>query len=321
MHHLADALSFVELDEFDGPLERSAITVGLATRPLDDVSRSLAFSLDLVLTTYEPGCAAEIRVPDVERTATRLMDAVSSAPLAATTLCGLLRATETAAVSDALVVESLAYSMLLAGPEFSRWRAGRAVRPIAQPTAPAVLLARDGDVLQITLNRPERRNALGIAVRDGLVDALDMARLDDSIAAVHLAGTGPAFCTGGDLDEFGSAPDVVTAHLVRLDRSIARRVWAVRDKLAVHLHGACFGAGIEVPSFAGHVVARADTVIALPEVSMGLVPGAGGTVGLPRRIGRWRTAYLALTGAQLDAHTAAQWGLIDEVDGAETAAR
>jgi hypothetical protein len=316
MDDIAGALSFVDLDVVDELHRRSAVTVGVARRPLDERTRAVAESLDFVLTAGRPGSAAEIQVPDLARTVDRIADAVSANPLAASTLCGLLRATENVAVSDALVTESLAYSMLLGGPEFGRWRASRAVRPIPEPSAPAVLVTRDEDALRITLNRPERRNAFGIAIRDGLVDALDVALLDDTVESVHLDGSGPAFSSGGDLDEFGSAPDIVTAHLVRLERSIALRVDALRHLVTAHLHGACFGAGIEVPSFAGHVVARGDTVIALPEVSMGLVPGAGGTVGLPRRIGRWRTAYLALTGERLVARTAAQWGLVDEVQDA-----
>jgi enoyl-CoA hydratase/carnithine racemase len=80
------------------------------------------------------------------------------------------------------------------------------------------------------------------------------------------------------------------------------------------VHGACVGAGVELPAFAARVVAREDARFWLPELSMGLVPGAGGTVSLPRRIGRQRTAWLALSGAQLDASTALRWGLVDEID-------
>ena len=87
---------------------------------------------------------------------------------------------------------------------------------------------------------------------------------------------------------------------------IARRVRA-------ELHGACVGAGIELPAFASRVVAREDAFFQLPELSMGLIPGAGGTVSLPRRIGRQRTAWLALTGARLEAATALDWGLVDEL--------
>ena len=79
------------------------------------------------------------------------------------------------------------------------------------------------------------------------------------------------------------------------------------------VHGACVGAGIELPAFAGRVVASRDAWFALPEVAMGLVPGAGGTVSLPRRIGAQRTAWLALTGRRIDAETALAWGLVDEL--------
>jgi enoyl-CoA hydratase/carnithine racemase len=75
----------------------------------------------------------------------------------------------------------------------------------------------------------------------------------------------------------------------------------------------CAGSGIELPAFAGTVVAAPDTTFALPEVSLGLVPGAGGTVSLPHRIGRHRTALLALSGATIDAPTALAWGLVDRL--------
>ena len=81
------------------------------------------------------------------------------------------------------------------------------------------------------------------------------------------------------------------------------------------MHGACIGAGVELPAFAARVVAAPDAFFALPEVAMGLVPGAGGTVSLPRRIGRRRTAYLALTGARLDSRRALDWGLVDAIGG------
>ena len=85
------------------------------------------------------------------------------------------------------------------------------------------------------------------------------------------------------------------------------------DRARAHVHGACIGAGVELPAFTAHVRARPDAFFQLPEVAFGLVPGAGGTVSLPRRIGRQRTAWLALTGERLDAETARSWGLVDEI--------
>jgi enoyl-CoA hydratase/carnithine racemase len=176
-----------------------------------------------------------------------------------------------------------------------------------------VLVERTDDELRITLNRPERRNAYGRELRDALVAALELAEWDDSIRRVHLDGAGPSFCSGGDLDEFGTTPDPVTAHLVRTRGGAALPLHRLTDRVEVRLHGACVGAGIELPAYASRVVAASDTRMRLPEVAMGLVPGAGGTVSIPRRIGRWRTFYLSLSGEYLDAATALAWGLVDEV--------
>ncbi len=150
-------------------------------------------------------------------------------------------------------------------------------------------------------------------MRDLLCEALTLAVTDDSIEEVILSGQGPAFCSGGDLDEFGTLADPATAHAIRATRNPGRLLADCASRLHVVVHGACVGAGIELPAFADHVVARPDASFRLPEVSMGLVPGAGGTASLPRRIGRQRTAWMALTGAPVDPSTALSWGLIDEV--------
>jgi enoyl-CoA hydratase/carnithine racemase len=175
-----------------------------------------------------------------------------------------------------------------------------------------VLLDRDEDTLTITLNRPERHNAYSTAMRDALIEGLELARLDPSITEVRLRGAGPSYCAGGDLAEFGTASPAA-AHLVRLARSAGRLVHELRDRVTVDVHGACIGAGVEIPSFAGRVNARPDAFFQLPELAMGLIPGAGGTVSLTARIGRWRTAYLALTADRIPADTALAWGLVDAI--------
>jgi enoyl-CoA hydratase/carnithine racemase len=178
--------------------------------------------------------------------------------------------------------------------------------------ADPVLLARDGDVLHITLNRPERRNAYGAQLRDALVAALDVALYDPDVRVV-LDGAGPCFCAGGDLAEFGTVPDAATGHLIRTRHGAARPLHALAARTEVRVHGPCVGAGVELAAFAGRVVAAPGTTFRLPEVGMGLIPGAGGTVSLPRRIGVPRTLHLALTGAELDVETALAWGLVDEI--------
>ena len=188
-------------------------------------------------------------------------------------------------------------------------------RPAAgeEPKGSTVIVTRRGDILDVTLNRPERHNAFNAAMRDELAEALLTALSDPSIERVVLRGDGPSFCSGGDLDEFGTLPDPATGHLTRLTRSTGGLLAMLAPRVEAHLHGACLGAGIELPAFAVRVVAHPDTVIALPEIGFGLIPGAGGTVSLPRRIGRQRTAELALSGARLDAATALAWGLVDEI--------
>jgi hypothetical protein len=241
--------------------------------------------------------------------------AVREHPDAAIALAVLLRGTPARSIGEGLAAESAVYSMLQAGADHQRWLARRASRRRdAGGGGGPVALTRDGDELRVVLQRPGRRNAFSTAMRDGLAAALAVAVADRSVA-VTIEGDGPAFCSGGDLDEFGHATDAPAAHVVRLRRSVGRMLAAVADRTTVCVHGACIGAGVELPAFARRLVARPDAHFRLPELSMGLVPGAGGTVSLPRRIGPQRTALLALTGSTLDVATAADWGLVDEVVG------
>ena len=290
------------------------IVVGLAEHRVRPELAPLAAALTCTLVTgsRDNRPPDQIAVPDLGPACHAIAATAEAAPKAAATLAGLLRLTSAIPAERGLVAESLAYSMLLAGPEFARWRAARPPRPPAPVPAEPVLLDRQGDELRVTLNDPARHNCFSRHVRDSLAGALDVALADPSVTAIRLAGRGPSFCSGGDLDEFGTTPDVAAAHLIRLDRSVAARAERCRDRLRPLLHGACIGAGLEIPSFAARVEARDDTFFQLPELALGLIPGAGGTVSLPRRIGRWRTAYLALTGQRLDLPTALTWGLVDD---------
>lgn len=314
------ALVFVDLAETDwsSPVagaaiealaERSVVTVGWSTTELPSSSAALLEALTLTLAPSGPG-RAWVAAPDA---ADDIAAAVGAAPGAALTLASLLPATSRASVYDGLQLESLAYSMLLAGPEFLAWRAATRAGVVPPDTGPVVVLERVDGQLAITFNRPHRHNAYSRSLRDALLEGLEVAWLDSSVTSVVLNGAGSSFCSGGDLDEFGTARDPVAAHLVRLGLSAGWRMHQLRDRLTAQLHGACIGAGIELPAFAGRIIAAPDTWFMLPELRMGLVPGAGGTVSVTRRIGRWRTAYLALTGRRLDAATAQRWGLVDVV--------
>lgn len=322
---LGDPLTVVDLDRDPAPEPATGrIVIGWSSDPAR-VPDAMLDRTDLTLvpagstarsgsrSATDPRC---VPVPDRDAGTAELRAAVTANPHAAVVLAGLLRWSPGLTVPAALEAESLAYSMLLGGPEFARWLAGRGDRPPPPDVDDPVLPALDGDRLRITLNRPRRRNAYGRQLRDALVDALDVA---ETLAAarpglgVVIDGAGPCFCSGGDLAEFGTTPDPVTAHLVRTAGGAAAPLHRLAARTEIRVHGPCVGAGVELAAFAGRVVAHEDTTFRLPEIAMGLIPGAGGTVGVPRRIGRARTLHLALTGRTLDTPTALAWGLVDAV--------
>ena len=276
-------------------------SVALAEELLAPAAEALVAEFDLVVSTRG----------DLERVA----EAVRARPLASQALAQLLRLSSGRPVHDGLVAESLVYATLQAGPEFATWLVARPPsKSRARPAGPAVRVERAGSRLELWLNRPEKRNAFSAEMRDALCEALMVAVMDPGVESVRLLGEGPAFCSGGDLDEFGTLSDPSTAHAIRSTRHPARWLHVLETRVVCVVHGACVGAGIELPAFASRVVARPDASFRLPELSMGLVPGAGGTVSLPRRIGRQRTAWLAFTGAPIDAETALAWRLVDAIE-------
>ncbi len=264
-----------------------------------------------IVVGQEPGAWADV-VAHRDEDILAIIATAERAPLASTALAILLRGAEGRSTHEGLLAESATYSALQGGPEFLRWRATTPRRNRAPVATAAVRVERQGDVLTIELHRPARHNALGHEMRDGLLDALAIATADPAVR-VTLRGAGASFCSGGDLDEFGTTPDPTSGHLIRLALSIGAVLDPLAHRTTVHLHGSCIGSGIELAAFGGHVVARASTTIALPELGLGLIPGAGGTVSLPRRIGRHRTALLALTRHPISAFTALAWGLVDHV--------
>jgi len=237
---------------------------------------------------------------------------LAASPLACITLASLLRGAESRSVEESLVAESAAYSVLQGGPEFQDWRERTPKKQADDSTDSPVMVTNDGDLLHISFNRPQRHNAFNTDLQAAFVNALTIATSDESLR-VLVDGNGPSFCSGGDLDEFGDRPDTATAHVVRLTRSAGRLLCQLGDRVEFNIHGACMGAGIELPAFAPSVSARDDIRIALPEIRLGLIPGAGGTASMPRRIGRHRTALLGLTARTIDASTALSWGLIDRI--------
>ncbi|AKK25645.1 enoyl-CoA hydratase/isomerase family protein [Mycobacterium sp. EPa45] len=258
-----------------------------------------------------------VTVDSVSDTVAELRERCARWPHAAAVCDDVLRSVDvTGPALPGIITESLAYSTLQSGPEFARWLQSRgpaALRDIPDP----VLAGRDGGTLRITFNRPQRHNAFSTDARALLLEALTVALLDDTVTEVVLGGNGASFCSGGDLGEFGTFADPASAHLARTRHSPALALDELTGRLGrlcrAEIHGRVLGSGLEMASFCGWVRCDPDAVLGLPELTLGLIPGAGGTVSITRRIGRWRTAFLVLSGQTIDPATALAWGLVDEV--------
>ena len=298
--HLADdcgpLVSIDDLDQTDDVLLRDL-------RQLLGAEPCIVLGLDVHAATAEERATIEATV--------------AAAPKASISAAVLLRG-GTGTTDERLAKESAVYSLLQAGPEFAAWRATWAARTRRAAThetksEPPVLSHRDDTTLHVTLNRPTHGNAVSRALRDGLCEALSVALLDPDVM-VTLDANGRNFCTGGDLDEFGSFPDPSTSHLLRLQRSPARMLSRLSNRLCTYVHGTCAGSGIEFAAFSHRVIARPGSTFLLPELALGLVPGAGGTVSIVDRIGAQRTLWMLLTGHRIDVSTALDWGLIDAIE-------
>ncbi len=256
---------------------------------------------------------ADLRVPGTAD-ARVVVRNIQRAPGAALVLVQTLRALEGMALEHALALESMAYATLQGGGEHRVWLAAREDRnPVAADCLYPLRLIRSGNTLEIVLDRPAQRNAISVAMRDALMEALELVAVDETIERVVLRGNGACFSVGGDLAEFGSSGDTLGSHLLRTARQPARWLARSADRIEAYVHGACIGAGIELPAFASRVIAHPDAWFRLPELAMGLIPGAGGCVSVPRRIGRQRTAWMVLSGRRLTAAQALSWGLVDAI--------
>jgi enoyl-CoA hydratase/carnithine racemase len=238
-----------------------------------------------------------------------LASAILAQPQAAAVAAQLLRMIESLSVEDALNAESLAYASLQASAAHRSWIAARTPVPAGQPGA--VALGREDDVLLVTLDRPGAGNAIDRPMRDALHEAFALANADQTIARILLRARGKAFSLGADLGEFGTTTDPAEAHRIRTLTLPAREAARCADRFEAYVDGACIGAGLELAAFARRLTATRRSWFQLPELAMGILPGAGGCVSISRRIGRQRTLQLILSGRRLSASRALDWGLVD----------
>lgn len=189
------------------------------------------------------------------------------------------------------------------------------------PATPSLIVARDGGVLTLTMNRPERRNAMSLDMIGRLADAWDLAESDDSIRCVILTGAAPHYCVGGDMSTGwmakgyvaqSDAEQRVIADPSRIGRGLLLTSWLSKPIIAA-VNGDCLGGGCEMLQQTDIRVAEEHVRLGVPEAKRGLIAGAGSTMRLKRQIPYAVAMEMLLTGRLLSAEEALQWGLVNWV--------
>lgn len=177
-----------------------------------------------------------------------------------------------------------------------------------------LLISNKGRIRTITINRPEKLNALNRVVLHELSEAFQEARNDASVGAVILTGAGDkAFVAGADIAELVEKTPLTGKEQTLLGQEILRHIEVFPKPVVAAINGYALGGGCEL-ALACHLrVCSANAKIGLPEVKLGIIPGYGGTQRLPRLIGRARAMEMILSGEPIGAETALAWGLVNRI--------
>ncbi len=293
-----------------GQLVLEGLTCTICPRPGDGSDR------DQVPEGRASAVSTVVRVSDPLAAARGILDQGLRTPEAVHVLDTTLRIAERATARETLIIESHGYTSLLDGPEYLQLRQESAT-PTTGPPA-KIIRDRTDDRCDITIDWTTGESGMDHALRGALAQALFAARRE-GCAEISLRATGPDFCAQAIPDDDTPSTRERDASLKRLRLHPGVAAWVVHRRLSVTAQGRCSSAGLELMAFAASATAAPGSTFSIPHVRLGLVFGAGGTVSLTRRIGRWRTAYLALTGREITAETALRWGLIDAIEGPSTA--
>jgi len=176
-----------------------------------------------------------------------------------------------------------------------------------------ITLERIDKVAILTINRPEKLNALSNTVHREGVAALDELRCDDSVRVVVITGSGEkAFIAGADISEFeGKTP--VTQRATFLERTLFNSIDIFPKPIIAMVNGFCLGGGNELALACDIRVCSENARFSQPEINLGIIPGGGGTQRLTRLIGEGRSMEICLTGDMIDAETAYRFGLVNHV--------
>ena len=169
---------------------------------------------------------------------------------------------------------------------------------------PVAELSIDGNVATVTINSPPV-NALSQVVRDGLKRGVEAAEADPAVKAIVLICAGRTFIAGADISEFGKP------HAAPYLPDVLDRIENASKPVVAALHGTALGGGFEVALTAHYRIAVPSAKFGLPEIKLGLIPGAGGTQRLPRLIGVEKALDVILSGTPFGAPEAKEWGVVD----------
>lgn len=177
-----------------------------------------------------------------------------------------------------------------------------------------VVYEKSQGIAWVTLNRPRFLNAVNTKMRDELYQVVTAIKDDPEVLVAIIKGAGErAFSAGADITEFGTAPSRVIARQVRWERDLWGLFFSVEKPLVAAIHGFALGAGLEMAMCCDLRVASEDALFGLPEVSLGMIPAAGGSQTLPRLIPRGKAAEMVILGNIIDAQEALRLGLVNKV--------
>ena len=185
------------------------------------------------------------------------------------------------------------------------------------PGYETILVERRDRVAIITINRPEKRNALNIQTRAEGAAALDELRADDSIRVVVITGAGDkAFIAGADIAEFANRT-ALTQRQVMMERSLFNAIDSFPKPIIAMVNGYCLGGGCEIALACDIRIASDRASFGQPEINLGIIPGGGGTQRLTKLVGEGKAMEMILSGAIVDAQSALSMGLVNHVVAAD----
>jgi enoyl-CoA hydratase/carnithine racemase len=177
-----------------------------------------------------------------------------------------------------------------------------------------ILYEKKEQIAYVTLNRPQALNAYSVQMRDDLYEVLRAIKDDDEVRVAIVKGAGDkAFCAGADLKEFLTAPSATEARQIRFRRDLWKLFLSIPQPLIAAVHGYVLGSGMEIAACCDIRIASEDAVFGLPEVGLGIIPGAGGTQTIPRLIGLSRSLEMLLTNRWIPCDEAYSFGLVNRI--------